>query len=238
MKCHTMNISAAFLILWSISCFSCISNPNRGPVENESRKIGNFDEIEVSHGINLYLTSGKTNQLEVESNRSLLNRLITEVRGSKLKIYFDGPFILTKTANVYLTASTVRSISASGGSDVFGENTLRSEELELNASGGSDIQLDIEAENIEVNVSGGADVVLKGQATYMEAKTSGGSDLKAFDLIVKRAKLEASGGSDINAFVEDALEARASGGADIRYKGNPRTIDSRNSAGGDISREN
>lgn len=238
MKHHTINISTAFLVLLSLSCFSCIGNLNYGPVKRESREIGTFSEIEVSHGINLYLTTGKDNHLEVETGKSFLNRLITEVKNDKLKIYFSGSFMMPTTANVYLEASPVRSIKASGGSDVIGENKLHTKELELVASGGSDIRLEVETDYLEVKVSGGADIVLSGMANVLEAETTGGSDLKAFDLIVQKAKLHASGGSDIKVFVEDDLEARASGGADIRYKGNPRTIDSRNTAGGDVSKAN
>lgn len=238
MKNHTINISTAFLFLMTLSCFSCIGNLNYGPVERETRKVGTFSEIEVSHGINLYLTSGKNNRLEVETAEKYLDRLVTEVKGDKLKIYFSGSFMMPTTANVYLEASSVSSIKASGGSDVIGENTLHTEELELVASGGSDIRLEVETDYLKVNVSGGADIILSGTANFLEAVTSGGGDLKAFDLIIQNAKLRASGGSDIKVYVEDALEAHASGGADIRYKGNPRTIDSRNSAGGDVSKVN
>jgi hypothetical protein len=238
MKYHTINASTAFLILLSLCCFSCIGNFNLGPVERESREIGTFHEIEVSHGINLYLTTGKSNHLEVETGKNILDRLITEVKDGRLKIYFRGSFISSTTANVFLETSNVDRIKTSGGSDVIGENILRTEKLELAASGGSDIRLEVEVDYLEVSVSGGADVMLSGTTNNLEAETSGGSDLKAFGLIVKRAKLYASGGSDMSVFVEDDLEARASGGADIRYKGNPRTIDSRNSAGGDISSSN
>jgi hypothetical protein len=238
MKRRTINTTILLLFLLAPCCISCIGNLNMGPVEKETRKIGAFNEIEVSHGINLYLTTGKSNHLEVETAKSILSRLITEVKGDKLKIYFSGSFIMPTTANVYLEATSVSNITTSGGSDVIGENTLHTEDLKLTASGGSDIRLEVDTQYLEVNVSGGADIVLSGRAKYMEVKTSGGSDFKGFELIVQKAKLHASGGSDIRVYVEDDLEARASGGADIRYKGNPRTIDTKNSAGGDISRVN
>jgi hypothetical protein len=238
MNNHAFNLTALILLLFSFTSYSCITDRNLGPTEKEARKIDDFSEIEVSHGINVYLTMGNTNHLEVETNEELMDKLVTEVRGDKLKIYFEGTFIWAKTANVYLEARTIYKISASGGSDVKGENELKTENLELRASGGSDIRLEVDVEDLEVEVSGGADVELIGEATYIEANTSGGSDLKAFDLITQTARLEASGGSDIKVFVEDDLEANASGGADIRYRGNPRNLETRDSSGGDVSKSN
>ncbi len=238
MKNRAFTFAFTLFLFFSFTSFSCITDRNLGPVEKETRKVGDFTEIEVSHGINVYITMGNDNHLEVETNEDLMDKLVTEIRGDKLKIYFEGSFIWTKTANVYLDARTVHKISASGGSDVKGENELKTENLELRASGGSDIRLEIDVRNLEVDISGGSDVDLIGEANYIEANASGGSDLKAFDLITQTARLEASGGSDIKIFVEDELEARASSGSDIKYKGNPRNLDTRDSSGGDVSRSN
>jgi hypothetical protein len=92
--------------------------------------------------------------------------------------------------------------------------------------------------DLEVDVSGGADVILIGSTEYLKAETSGGSDLKAMDLIAQRAELRASGGSDIKIHVEDELDAKASGGADIIYTGNPGIVNTSTSASGDIKQRN
>jgi hypothetical protein len=53
---------------------------------------------------------------------------------------------------------------------------------------------------------------------------------------VQRADLESSGGSDIKVTVEEELTARASGGSDIEFKGNPRIVDTNTSSSADIRR--
>jgi len=238
MKNYTIDLSAKIILLFVLFSSSCISERNYGPVKTENRRVGDFTGIEVSHGINVYLSMGDDTRLQVETSEDLMDDLITEVRGDILKIYFDENFIWVKTANVYLNAKSISRISASGGSDVRGEDELRGRDLELSASGGSDIRLKVDAENLEVEVSGGADVEVAGIANYLEASTSGGADLRAYELIAQIARLEASGGSDIKVHVEEEIEARASGGADIKYRGNPEIIDVRDSSGGDIKRVN
>jgi hypothetical protein len=235
---NTLQISCAIFAFFSLSGFSCITERSYGPVERESRNIGSFSEIEVSHGINVFITVGNRTSLEVETSEDLIKKLITEVRGDKLKIYFDGNFIWAKTANVYVQAEEISKISASGGADVIGEDEITGRDLELSASGGSDIKLEVDVDNMEVEVSGGADVELSGRTNYLEANTSGGSDLKAYDLIAQTSRLEASGGSDIKVFVEEDIDARASGGADIKYRGNPKNVQTRDSSGGDVTKVN
>ncbi len=53
----------------------------------------------------------------------------------------------------------------------------------------------------------------------MEISSSGGSDVDAFDFIVENARVHSSGGADVNIHVTRALEASASGGSDIVFKG-------------------
>jgi hypothetical protein len=238
MNKYTRQISGAIFLFLSLSGFSCITERSYGPVERESRNIGSFSEIEVSHGINVFITMGNRHSLEVETSEDLMKKLVTEVRGDKLRIFFEGNFMWIRTANVYVQAEEITKISASGGADVVGEDEIRGRDLELRASGGSDIRLEVDVENLEVEVSGGADIELAGAASYLEASSSGGSDLKAYQLIVQTARLEASGGSDIKVYVEEDIDARASGGADIKYQGNPKNVQTRDSSGGDVTKVN
>ena len=231
------NFAFATLVAIIIQGNSCVGNRDYGPLEKETRKVSGFNAIEVSHGIDVYLTMGSREFLEVETPEDLLEHLVTEVKGGKLKIYFDRSFNWNNETKVYIQAKNIESINTSGGSDVFGENKLETKDLELKASGGSDIKLEVDTKSLDVNVSGGADIELSGQTVHLYANSSGGSDLKAFELITQRANLEASGGSDIKVYVEEELDAKASGGADIEYMGTPRLINSNSSSSGDIKKK-
>jgi hypothetical protein len=238
MKNYTIDLSVKIILLFVLISSSCISERNYGSVKTETRRVRDFTGIEVSHGIDVYISMGDHTSLEVETGEGLMEDLITEVRGDILKIYFDENFVWVKTANVYINAESLSRISASGGSDVKGEDKLRGRDLELSASGGSDIRLKVDVKNLEVEVSGGADVEVAGTANYLEASASGGADLRAYELMTQIARLEASGGSDIKVHVEKEIQARASGGADIKYRGNPKIRNVKDSSGGDINSVN
>lgn len=187
--------------------------------------VNKFNEVSISSGIDLYLTQGPAEGLKFVGDKEMLESVIVEKDGSGIKIRFKNGFhwsglFSKQTLKAYVTYKTLHAVSASGGSDVFTQNTLRTDRLTLQASGGSDLKMDIACKDIEIHSSGGSDVDLKGNAGNMVLHTSGGSDVNAFNFRVDYARVEASGGSDANVYVTKALEASASGGSDVHYKGN------------------
>jgi len=92
----------------------------------------------------------------------------------------------------------------------------------------------VAVDRIDIEASGGADVEVSGTANTAYANSSGGADLDARNLEAKNAELRASGGSDLAMAVVDTLDARASGGADIDYYGSPEVLDEDESGSSDI----
>ena len=206
-----------------------------GPEKKVVREVGMFTAIEVSDGIDVYLTQGELEPLVVEAQEQLIDDLITVVKDDVLKIYIDRATTFMKTARVHVTVPNIKKIETSGGSDLIAETVIVGRELILEASGGSDIKIEVEVEHLGIKTSGGSDVDVSGTADKLVARTSGGSDLSGFGLVVHKAKLESSGGSDIEIHVLDELSAIASGGSDIVYKGNPSDLKIESSSSADVT---
>lgn len=194
--------------------------------ENKDITLTNFTEVSVSSGIDLYLTQSSSENIRVNAHADLLKNVVVEKKGNNLGIRYKdniswGRLFKGQSIKVYVNYKTLQAISASGGSDVYSQNTLKTDKLSVSASGGSDIDLNVVAKDIQIRTSGGSDVNLKGSATNMEAISSGGSDIDALAFVVENARVTSSGGSDANIHVTKALEVTASGGSDVNYKGNP-----------------
>lgn len=194
--------------------------------ENKDIAISNFNEVSVSNGIDLYLTQSSSENIRVNAHTDLLKNVVVEKKGNNLNIRYKdniswGRLFKGQSIKVYVNYKTLQAISASGGSDVYSQNTLKTDKLSISASGGSDIDLNVVAKDIQIQTSGGSDVNIKGNATNMEASSSGGSDIDALGFVVENARVTASGGSDTNVHVTKALDVTASGGSDVNYKGNP-----------------
>jgi hypothetical protein len=231
-----MVIQAAALL--SIVACSCIT------VFAQSTKmipVSRFNKVTVSSGIDLYLSQGNSESAKLVGAKELIDQVVIQKEGESIRIRFKENFswrnlFNNKTLAVYLNYKDLQEVSASGGSDVFTQNTLKTSRLTLSASGGSDLKMDVVCKDIEIHSSGGSDVDLKGKATNMALQTSGGSDVDALGFNVDYAKVDASGGSDANVFVNKALQADASGGSDVQFKGDASYQKTSSSKSGSVTR--
>jgi hypothetical protein len=207
----------------------------------EARKISSFHAIEVSGGINLYLSNGDEAVAVSATNTDVRDRIVTEVKDGVLKIYFDWKNGLKLNLHgnngikAYVSYKTLDKLTASGGSDVKGDGVIKSGTLKINMSGGSDLSAKVEVGSLVINQSGGADVNLSGTVTDIKVQASGGSDFSGYDLVADNCIITASGGSDVNITVNKEFYAEASGASDVNWKGNAQVKGARASGAGSVS---
>ena len=205
----------------------------------QDRNVGNFDGIQVSAGIDLYLKQGGSTSVKVKAKSDVIDDIVTQVENGKLIIKMNGKNYCnwgnTGRNEVYVVVNDLKYLSASVGSDVISEN-LELDELTLNTSGGSDVSMEIQVNVLKISASGGSDINLSGSAQQLDVKANGGSDLSAKKLKVKNCEINTSGASDASIYVTGDLSMSASGASDINYSGNPNVITSRTSGGADITK--
>lgn len=189
---------------------------------------GSFQMIESSGGIDVYLTQGPTAAVTVESTPEALPRVVTEMKNGTLAIHWEEGFQPWKVANkpyrarVYITAPRLTGVSVSGGAEARGQTPILADDFRIQTSGGGDVFLTLQAKTLRAEASGGSNMTLSGKVERQEVSVSGGSDYHGFGLQSTTASIQANGGSDADAWVEGELQASASGGSDLRYKGKGR----------------
>ena len=238
-----MKLVRITLSLLIVALFASGTNVFAGKSDKtEIRNVKNFDEIEVSTGIDLYITMGNSESVKVVADDDIIEKVKTEVRGKTLHIYMKNNNWLNifnwsgnKTRRAYVTLRDLKRINASSGSDVESENTLEGETLDIEVSSGSDVKLDVIYKEISLKSSSGSDARLSGKAKTFRANASSGSDIKARELQSSVCVVNVSSGSDATVSVSDELHANASSGGDVRYYGNPTVVDIDESSGGDVS---
>ncbi|KQM74656.1 hypothetical protein ASE74_01325 [Pedobacter sp. Leaf216] len=211
--------------------------------ESKNFPVKNFSGISVSSGIDLYLTQGNSESISIKSDSETLNDIVVEQNGDNVNIKFrDGikwsGMFKNRVIKAYVSFKTLNALAASGGSDVFTQNQIKTDKLAIRSSGGSDLKLTISCNDLSVQSSGGSDIDLKGKASNMTIQSSGGSDVNAYELVTDYAKVQASGGSDVSLNVNKGLEASASGGGDVSYKGNASLKKTSSSKSGEVHHVN
>jgi hypothetical protein len=208
----------------------------------ETRQASGYKAIEVGGGIDLYLSQGDEAVVVSAKNAEVRNRIKTEVKNGVLKIWFDWKDAIKLSLKgdnklkAYVSYKTLEALSASGGSDVNVDGSIKSTDFNLNVSGGSDFEGRVDVSSkLTISASGGSDVSISGSAQKLEVNASGGSDFDGFDLVTEECDVHASGGSDISITVNKELNAEASGASDVSWKGKASVKKAKASGSGSVS---
>lgn len=219
MKNTLLLVVASMLSLLAFSQNDVIDDKNA-----DKRNVTGFHAIQISGGIDLYFSQGSDAVAVSATNTSDRDRIETEVSGGVLKIYMkkDGLHWNVRgdrKLRAYVSCKVLDALEASGGSDVYIKDILKSDRLNMNLSGGSDLKGKVAIGSLSITQSGGSDSYIGGTASKLSVNASGGSDFHGYDLSAEECDVVASGGSDIHITANKGLSVNASGGSDVSYKG-------------------
>ena len=169
----------------------------------EVRDIAAFDKIDISEALNAEVTFGATTSVTVRANDNLIDRVETTVSGGELVLKMAPGNYRETDITVIITMPTLAGIEASGASNIDAVGFIDMTNLDIDASGASNLQL------------------ANSSATTLTADVSGASDVDAFGLAVMTASVNVSGASNLKVMVADELSGRASGASSVHYRGNP-----------------
>jgi putative autotransporter adhesin-like protein len=197
-----------------------VNDPNA-----EKRNVSRFHGIEVSSGIDLYLSQGQETVVISAVESKYRDKIKTEVRDGVLKIWYENNWNIAiehgdKKLRAYVSFKDLDMLGASGGSDIYVDGSISVSKLSLHVSGGADFDGKVNLNDMKVESSGGSDVKISGNAKNLFVHASGGSDFKGYELTTENCTVDASGGSDVYITVNKELNVTSSGGSDVFYKGN------------------
>ena len=231
-------IVTATLSLFLISCNFDMGVEGNGNVITKERILdGSFDQIEVSRGLDVYLTQSQTESLTVQADENLHAIIITKIDGNVLKIYADKNIRYSATQKIMVNFKNLTKISAVSGSDIYSTGIISGNDLELDSASGGDIDIQVKVTSLQCQASSGSDIKIKGTAKQLLAKASSGSDIKATNLNTLTTNATASSGADITVNVSNELTAKAESGGSIKYLGNPEKVNNSGNVSGSVSQQ-
>ena len=179
----------------------------------EKRDVSNFSALSVSSAFKVEISVGSTESLEIEAEDRYMDDIVTEERGGTLVIRIrDSP-------KAYLTVKSLDRINASGAVVLNTRDALKGKKLDLEISGATVINLEMEVEELYLESSGACVISLEGVAKEQVVKTSGATTYRAYDLESVNADIRVSGAGSANVYVTGKLDVHASGASSIRYRG-------------------
>lgn len=211
-----------------------------GNITTDTRNVGDYEAISLSGFFDVELVDGKEGKVTIKGDENIIGHIKTEVKNGKLVIKAEKGMNLSPSRNnkllITVPVEHINEATLSGSGDIIGKTTLVSNSFETSISGSGDINLKVEAKELKASMSGSGDIKLSGTATDFTIRVSGSGDISAYDLQANYVKALVSGSADIKVTATETINARVSGSGDIRYRGNPKKIESKTSGSGGISK--
>ena len=131
-----------------------------GRVEQETRQIRNVDSVKLTGSGKLYIELGEREELVIEAEENLLDRIESRVVNGELILGPKGTVNLRplREINYYLTMAELEGIKITGSGNVY-VPALEADELSVSILGSGDVEIErIAGRDLEVVVAGSGDI--------------------------------------------------------------------------------
>ena len=220
-------IAVSSLLLFS-SCREIFAKRIRGNgnITTQTHSAGQFNSIDVSGSIDVYVRQDSSASIKVEADENLQQYIETINDGSVLRIktaegYNPRP---SRQIKVYVSAVEFKKFETSGACNIFSETKISNPSgIDFDMSGSCDVTMDVNAPKISTDMSGACTLKLKGETKDFRVHGSGSIDIKCLDLLAENVDLDISGAGDAAVYASTKLTGSISGAASVRYKGAAQT---------------
>ncbi len=228
------------LALLSLAACNMNRVKGNGHVVSKNFSEKGFKDIDVESALTVYLKQGPDYSVRIDAEDNILELMQVRIAGDELKIGYKDNINAqpTKDIKVYITAPDFRNLEASGACNIISQGSLRGNAIALSLSGASNSELEVETNKFEVDASGASEISLKGKTAYLSVEGSGSTEIHGFPLLSEHTKVSISGSGEAEVYASQSLEVEISGAGDIKYKGNPATINKDVSGAGSITQVN
>ena len=225
--------------VWLSGCVINIQDSisGNGNVVKQQRDVPGFTGIKVGSGIDVYLTQGDSQQVEVEADENLQEWIRTEVSDNVLQIYSDKNIRLAKSKKVMVTCKTIDRLEVSSAGDLHGMNKFTADKLDIQMSSAGDLRFEVDANEISISISSAGNALLRGKTNTLRADLSSAGDLNAFELEARVGDISVSSAGNAKVYITEEASFRSSSAGDINYRGEPRIKEIHTSSAGSVNRK-
>ncbi len=228
----------AIFIILSVVLASCMLKKGSGNIITQTKTVSKFTGINISGGFEVEIKNGATENVVVEADDNLMKYVDVNVVGDELKVRLEQISVSDAHLKILITAPQIDHINASAGSDITTKDQFKSASpISVKASSGSDIKANLDAPEVKAEVSSGGEITLSGRTKDLHATSASGSSITASELLSENSYVSASSGGSVHVYASVKVEAKASSGGDVYYKGGAPSVVKEESSGGNVQKD-
>ena len=182
----------------------------------DKRSVPAFTAVDISGAYEVEIVAQKEQSVEIEGDDNLLPLIKTEVRNGVLKISNEKSLSTRNKIRLRISVQQLDGIETSGLSNIVATN-VKSDEFKIDTSGASELKVSGEAKSVSIDSSGAGNIDTK-------------------DLRAEKVNVSSSGAATAEVYATEELTASVSGGGNVDYYGNPKTVKEDKSGAGTITK--
>ena len=206
---------------------------NRSSIGSEvlEYQFQDFDEVKLISMFDFEIIQDDEYSVRLEGDEDDLEDVFLSQSGDELEIRYGRNANWWKynsrreKVKVFISMPEIEYLKAVGACD--GEiNDFDGADLSIEVAGASKIWVNLNAKYIEASLAGASKLILTGSGEDLEVDLIGASELDAFDFEADDADIDAIGASSAKVYVNNELQASATGASKVRYRGDARVSSS------------
>ena len=201
-----------------------------GPMRTQTYDHANFNGVEVGHAFRVEIEHADSYSISITAPENLFSVIQVSQIGETLKIGLTSP-VPVRGAKAEITMPDLRALNLSGATKGTITGFSSSSDLDLELSGASNLEGDIQAGDAVIRLSGASKAVLEGSAKDIDINVSGASRVDLSRFPVNDVQIQLSGASNSTVNLNGRLDADLSGASKLSYIGEP-TMGNINTSGG------
>lgn len=211
-----------------------------GNVKKEARTVSDYTSLSSHGSVNVEITYGNSNSIEVEADENLLPYIETTVENGRLTVRSKKNVNLKSRSKmvVYVTMNTINSLQLSGSGNINGEGAFKNAgKTSIGVSGSGNINLKFDSfKDLDLAIAGSGNMDLKSNnaANNISAAISGSGNIDCSDVSSNDVDAKISGSGNIKVVASNGIDAKISGSGNVYYKGNASNISSKIAGSGKV----
>lgn len=257
-----MKIFFTWVVL-AIACASCGNHSmvigGSGIVANDTFDISlTYTELTVREGIKVILDESIVGQGTIAADEEVIRFVSIVEKDGKVVVDYRNHLngIISSEVETIVTlpiSDSLTAINASSAGQVTSMYQLASPRMSIKASNAANVDLKVETSELDLDISNAAKCILSVICSEINADVSGAArcningttqaldvnsqsaaEFQSFGLECEDVEAETSSAASIEVTVTQSLQAKATSGGTMRYKGSPAYVKEDESSGGSI----
>jgi len=233
---HYLLVIALTLLSYNTSFAQFKKVKGNGNITTKTHTTSDYYKVAVVGSMDVILEKGTEGSIRVTTDENIHEYVTIASNKGVLKIKIKNYVIINTKKSIHITIpfTSLDNVSLDGSGSVLTNDQIKSDQFEAEISGSGEMNLDIDVNRVNAKVNGSASLKIIGTATDLEIKVIGSGDFDGGSLISQNVEANVTGSGEALVVAKSSIKARVYGSGDIKYLGNPSTIDNKVLGSGDI----